>query len=48
VQGHRVARRAAAGRTTARADAAATATSDNPPSADIDTIADNISGDITA
>jgi len=41
-------RRAAAGRTTPSADTAATATSDNPLSADSDTLADNIREDVTA
>lgn len=41
-------RRAAAGRTGARADAAATTTSDNDLSADRDTPANNTRGDITA
>ena len=41
-------RRTAAGRTAARADAAATTTSDNDLSADRDTLANNTRGDITA
>jgi DNA replication protein DnaC len=41
-------RRAAAGRTAARADTAATTTTDNHPSAGNDTLDDNTRGDITA
>ena len=41
-------RRAAAGRTAASADAAATTTRDNHLSADTDSLADNIKEDVTA